>query len=135
MGTQAVRRLINTNSPQAVIPVTELATLDVAYRYLPFNVTVASIGTVATLWAPAAGRRFRIKGLAMSTSAAGFGILRQAGVASTAFQFNTPATAANTPVSIPNISLVGATVGIALVIDASAVPLTFSGTVWGSEEE
>ena len=76
-----------------------------------------------------------MKGYNISTPSAGYGIFRQAGVASTAFQFNTSAMAPGTPEVVPNISYAAPTITAALTLDASVAGLVFTGTVWGTEEE
>lgn len=137
MGTRVVRRTVpDAGSVQRVVPVTDTNQINVPNRYTSFNVTVASVNTVATVWVPAAGKRFRMMGYTLSAASAAFGTWRQAGVASTAFQFNTPRLAPGTTIStVEGISYEAPTVTNALCIDSSVAGVVFTGTVWGSETD
>ncbi|MCR4340886.1 MAG: hypothetical protein NUW01_13485 [Gemmatimonadaceae bacterium] len=98
----------------------------------PFSVTIASAGTVATVWLPVAGRRFRVTGYNFTPSAADTVILRS--VASAAFQV-THRAAANTPITVPDLrwGISCASANSALVVDAGTAATVVTGTIFGDE--
>lgn len=103
-------------------------------RALAFSTTVASAGTVATLYLPAGGSRFRLHGGWVTPSAADTVFLR--GVASAVFQWNGRG-AANTPIPLqaPLGGTAAASANAALVLDAGAGGTIVTGTIFLSEEE
>ncbi len=134
MGVLAIR---NANSGgesrQAVI---QTSTSGVKYPTNPvahpFSVTIASAGTVATVWSPAAGYRFRVTSYHITPSAADTIILRS--VASAAFQV-THRAAANTPIVVPDLrwGVSCASANSALVVDAGTAATIVTGTIFGDE--
>lgn len=103
-------------------------------RALAIAQTVASAGTVATLFVPRTNTRFRIHGGWLTPSAADSVFLR--GAASVTFQWNSRS-AANTPIRLhaPDGGTACASSDIALVIDAGAGGTIVTGTIFISEEE
>ena len=102
-------------------------------RALAISTTVASAGTVATLFVPRDGSRFRVHGGWLTPSAADSVFLR--GVASTMFQWNGRG-AANTPIPMnaPMGGTACASTNAALVLDTGAGGTIVTGTIFISED-
>lgn len=94
---------------------------------------VVTAGTPATVWTPAAGKKFRLVGYAVSVSAAA-GVLFKEGAGNTQI-FRTPTLAINTPHELDRIAegILSATVDNALKVDTTA-NATVTGSCWGYEE-
>lgn len=101
------------------------------FKDVPATAVVA--GTPLTVWTPAAGKKFRLMGWALSDSVAGSLIFKY-GAADT-LMFRTPAVAAagnHTSPPIGNGSMPGAANDV-LKVDVTANG-TVAGVVWGTEE-
>ena len=124
-GTKQVRPVYQDGVPQSTPLI-----------FKPFRVTVASIGTPATIWNPPTGSRFRVLGYTISGTAADYAIFRESGVASGGFQFNTAQGAINAVQNSPELwnGLLGASLNTALVLDTGVAGTTWTGTVFGTEE-
>ena len=130
MGTAAF-----LNSRAHAVPANATPVLE-AYppvKALAISTTVASAGTVATIYVPTAGTRFRFHSAFLTPSAADTVFLRS--VASAVFQVNGRG-AANTPFQIdaPPGGVRAASNNAALVLDAGAGGTIVTGTIFLSEE-
>lgn len=94
---------------------------------------VVVAGTPATVWTPAAGKKFRLVGYAVAVSAAA-GVLFKEG-AGNSLVLRTPTLAINTPHDIERIAegVLSAAADNALKVDATA-NATVTGSCWGYEE-
>ena len=102
--------------------------------FKPFSVTVASIGTGQTVWDPAADKRFRVMGFAVTSDKAVQVNFKDGSVATI---FSTPAVVAATPFGVSGIGngMLSASANNLLTLDVSAsVPVVLTGTCWGTEE-
>ena len=99
----------------------------------PFSVTVASVGTPATIWVPSAGTRFRVLGYTVTPSATDTVFIRA--VASSAFQL-TIRGLANQNIQSPEVlgyfGIACATNNMALVVDAATAATALTGTIFGT---
>ena len=134
MGTLAVRAANSQSGPGQNTNLVDNRGLKYPANVVahPFAVTVASAGTVVTVWNPAAGYRFRVTGYHITPGAADTVILRS--VASAAFQV-THRAAANTPIVVPDLrwGISCASANSALVVDTVTAGTTIAGTIFGDE--
>ncbi len=100
---------------------------------IPFSVTVASVGTVQTVWVPSANSRFRVLGYTVTPSATDTFYLRA--VASSAFQITLKGLA-NQAIQSPDVvgffGVACATNNMALVVDVGTAATAVSGTIFGT---
>ena len=103
-------------------------------RAIAISSTIASAGTVATLFLPRSGTRFRIHGGWVTLSAADNVFLRAVGSAQ--FQWNGRG-AVNTPISLsaPPGGTACGSANVSLVLDVGAAATAVTGTIFVSEEE
>jgi hypothetical protein len=102
--------------------------------------TIAAVAitaaTGATIWDPAAGKKFRLMGYCLSsTAAASFKFYEGLTTALTTLRFQGPLLAANGVHDCPPLGngILSSTADMNLNLDVSATS-TVSGTVWGTEE-
>lgn len=102
-----------------------------ATKFVPQN-TVA-VGAEATVWTPAAGKKFRLMGGSFSLSAAASIIFKDNTAGTTIF--TTPTLEANVPYNLPVIGngILSATINNVLTATSSAAA-NLIGTIWGTEE-
>ena len=100
---------------------------------VPFSVTVASVGTPATIWNPTAGTRFRVLGYTVTPGATDTIVMRA--VASVAFQITLRGlanVAVNSPSGMGDFGIACASINTALVVDAATAATTVTGTIFGT---
>lgn len=141
MGTAAQRRATNTANPQPHVKVDETGTIEPTFRtpnvFKPFSAAVASVGTPVTVWTPATGQRFRLMGWSFTSGGTGAAVFKEASVAvSIGSLFTAPAGAANVVVNSPPLGngIFAASRNNQLVLDSTVAGITYSGTVFGTEE-
>lgn len=95
--------------------------------------TIASAGTIATLYVPPSGQRFRVRGGWLTPSAADTVILR--GVASAAFQLNARCVQNGMwDIAVPDNGIACGSANSALVLDTGAGGTIVTGTIFVSDE-
>src|SRR3990167_2230150 len=140
--TQATRRVINTANPQPVVKVDERLYIEAAQRtpaiFRPFAAAVASVGTPVVVWTPSTGTRFRLLGWSYSSGGTGAAVFKEASVAvSVGSLWTNPSTALNVVVNNPpNLvnGIFAASRNNPLVVDSTVAGITYTGTVFGTEE-
>jgi hypothetical protein len=99
------------------------------------DVSAVAIGTIATVWTPANGKKFRLMGGAISVSAAANVLFEDNAAAGANFVFRTPKLLADTPFlfTLGGNGKLSATINNVLKATSSAAA-NLTGTLWGTEE-
>lgn len=142
MGVNQRRPIVYAN-PQPVAKLDARADFaEPAFRtpttFRQFSAAVASVGTPVVVWTPATGNRFRLMGWSYSSGGTGAAVFKEASVAvSVGSLWTNPSTALNVVVnSPPNLAngIFAASRNNPLVVDSTVAGITYTGTVFGTEE-
>ena len=98
-------------------------------------ITGAVINPEATVWTPAAGKKFRLLGFYLVSGAAAGSILFKDGTGGTTI-FSVPnnGVTAGQYVALPGIGILSATANNVLTATGSGASQTITGTIFGTEE-
>jgi len=98
------------------------------------DVNGVSITTIATVWTPASGKKFRLMGGSISSSVAGAVLFEDNAAGAGNFVFRTPKLAADTPYDfvVPGNGYLSAAANN--VLKATLASATITGTLYGTEE-
>ena len=100
------------------------------------GLSALDIGSIATAWTPASGKKFRLMGGSISVSAAGNVLFEDNAAGAGNFVFRTPKLAADTPYTfvVGNNGKQSAAANNVLKATLS-VAGTVTGTLWGTEDD
>jgi hypothetical protein len=98
------------------------------------DLNAIAIGAIATVWTPAAGKRFRLMGGVLSVSAAASVLFEDNAAGAGSFVFRTPKLAADTPYNFDlGQGFLSAAINNLLKATSSAAA-SVTGTLYGTEE-
>lgn len=114
------------------------ASLGSSNVFKPKAATAITAGTAVSFWAPAAGKKPRLRGMGLATTVGAQIIVKMGASAGAAVEvFRTPTLVANTPYQIADDDLgqgiLAAAANDQVFLDVT-VSGSVSGTLWGTEE-